>query len=57
MTAKIRKMTTQRHKYDTCVYVDNSVELVDFFEKSPIKPTVVPRGGDLQILQVKLQWY
>lgn len=42
MTAKIKKMTVKKSSCDSCVYVDKSVDFVDFFEKTPEKPTVVP---------------
>lgn len=35
MTAKIKKMTVKKSSYDSCVYVDKSVDFVDFFEKPP----------------------
>jgi len=37
---KMKEMTAKKRKNDSGVYVDNSVDSVDFFEKSPKKPTV-----------------
>ena len=35
MTAKMKEMTSENLENDSGVYVDNSVDSVDFFEKSP----------------------
>ena len=35
MTAKMKKMTVKKSPCDSCVYVDKSVDFVDFFEKTP----------------------
>ena len=38
-----------------CVYVDNSVDFVDYLEKVTKKPTVVPNSTSYDILQLQLQ--
>lgn len=34
MTSKTSKMTLENWKTDSCVYVDNSVDCVDFLKKA-----------------------
>ena len=55
ITELIYNMTIHITTYDTCVYVDNSVDLVDYFYKTTEKPTFVPNFTQYDILQVQLQ--
>lgn len=55
ITELIYNMTIHITTYDTCVYVDNSVDFVDYLEKVTKKPTVVPNSTSYDILQLQLQ--
>ena len=52
ITELIYNMTIHITTYDTCVYVDNSVDFVDYLEKVTKKPTVVPNSTSYDILQL-----